>query len=372
MRGVSIVFPARVDRIARAFTPNWFAVTMGTGVLGLALGQFPSAPILARIGEALWLGDGLLFALFAALTLLRALRHADATRTTLADPVASMFHGCAPMALATIVNGLLLYGPATFGAAALPAAAVLWVADAGLALVCGLALPFLMFTRQRHTLADMTAIWLLPIVAAEVAAASGALLLPHVADPALALAVLFASLVLWALSAPLAMGILTILFLRLALHKLPPAQMAPSSWLALGPIGTGALGLLLFAANGPAALEAAGIAAPLARGLGGAALLGGALLWGHGIWWLGIALLVTLRQLRAGDLPFSLGWWGYTFPLGVFALATLRLAESLPVPGLGALGAGLVALLAAIWAIVATRTLRALAGSAPSPRAARA
>jgi len=31
-------------RIIRHFTPNWFAATMGTGILGVCLAQFPSAP----------------------------------------------------------------------------------------------------------------------------------------------------------------------------------------------------------------------------------------------------------------------------------------------------------------------------------------
>lgn len=352
--------PSPIDRAARAFTPNWFAVTMGTGALALALGQFPAMPLLARIGETLWLADIALFTAFAALTLIRAVRHPDATRATLADPVASMFHGCAVMGLATIANGFLLYGPGLIGPAAVPVATVLWVIDAGLAALCGLALPFLMFTRQRHGLEAMTAVWLLPVVAAEVAAVTGALLLPHVSDPGLAMGVLFASLVLWALSVPVALSILTILFLRLALHKLPPATMAPSSWLALGPLGTGALGLVLFAQNGPAVLAAAGIALPVAQAFGGAALLGGALIWGYGLWWLGIAVLVTARHIMRADLPFTPGWWGYTFPLGVFALATLRLAEQLPVPGLAVFGAVLVAMLAVNWTIVATATLRAL------------
>lgn len=40
------------------------------------------------------------------------------------------------------------------------------------------------------------------------------------------------------------MGILVILFLCMVLHKLPGKDMAVSSWLALGPLGTGTLGLL--------------------------------------------------------------------------------------------------------------------------------
>jgi tellurite resistance protein TehA-like permease len=39
----------------RQFTPNWFAATMGTGILALALPQVPGiGPALKPVGEALW------------------------------------------------------------------------------------------------------------------------------------------------------------------------------------------------------------------------------------------------------------------------------------------------------------------------------
>jgi tellurite resistance protein TehA-like permease len=44
--------------VVRQFTPNWFTVTMGTGVLALALNQFPVAiPGLNGVAVALWLLD---------------------------------------------------------------------------------------------------------------------------------------------------------------------------------------------------------------------------------------------------------------------------------------------------------------------------
>ncbi len=46
-----------------------------------------------------------------------------------------------------------------------------------------------------------------------------------------------------------------------------------------------------------------------------------------------------------------------TFPLGVYALATLALARMTGLVLFGALGAGLVACLAVLWIIVASRTL---------------
>ena len=116
-----------------------------------------------------------------------------------------------------------------------------------------------MFTRQEHSMEKLTAVWLLPIVASEVAAASGGLLAPHLAAPE-AFLVLILSYVLWACSVPLAMSVLVLLFLRLALHKLPERDMGVSAWLALGPIGTGALGLVVLGAAAPAIFAANGLA----------------------------------------------------------------------------------------------------------------
>jgi tellurite resistance protein TehA-like permease len=162
------------------------------------------------------------------------------------------------MGLATIINGCLAFGIARFGNGIVPVAHVLWWIDVAMSLACGVLIPYMMFTRHEHSLDGMTAVWLLPVVAAEVAGASGGLLAPHLADPHAQLVTLATSYVLWAYSVPVAFGILAILILRMALHKLPHESMAASSWLALGPIGTGALGMLVLGADAPAILAAHG------------------------------------------------------------------------------------------------------------------
>ena len=223
-------------------------------------------------------------------------------------------------------------------------------------LACGVLIPYMMFTRQEHSIDQMTAVWLLPVVAAEVAAASGGLLAPHLADAHSQLVVLVTSYVLWAFSLPVAFSILTILLLRMALHKLPHENMAASSWLALGPIGTGALGMLLLGADAPAIFAANGLPGigEIAAGLG---LVAGITLWGFGLWWMLIAVLITVRYLRVG-IPFNLGWWGFTFPLGVYSLATLKLASTLNLTFFSVFGCVLVVLLAVMWLIVAKRTVQ--------------
>lgn len=234
-------------------------------------------------------------------------------------------------------------------------AEVLWWIDVAMALACGVLIPFMMFTRQQHSIDQMTAVWLLPVVAAEVAAASGGLLAPHLADASAQFTLLITSYVLWAYSVPVALSILVILLLRMALHKLPHESMAASSWLSLGPIGTGALGMLVLGSDAPAIFAAHGMA-----GIGGVAegigLIGGVLFWGLGLWWMVLALLITGRYFREG-IPFNLGWWGFTFPLGVYAVTTLKLGSMLHLAFFNFVGVVLVLLLAIMWIIVAAKTL---------------
>ncbi|WP_409281405.1 TDT family transporter [Pseudomonas defluvii] len=345
---------AHPREVIRQFTPNWFAVTMGTGVLALALKQ--AMPALSGVAEALWLLTIALFILFSGVYAARWVLYFHEARRIFAHSTVSMFFGTIPMGLATILNGALLFGLERWGQGILPWVEALWWFDVALAVLCGVAIPYLMFTRQEHSIDQMTAVWLLPVVAAEVAAASGGLLAPHLADPHQQFQVLIVSYVLWAVSLPVAFSILTILLLRMALHKLPHASMAASSWLALGPIGTGALGMLLLGSDAPAVFAANGLGGlgEIARGIG---LIAGIVLWGCGLWWLLTAVLITLRYMRHG-MPFNLGWWGFTFPLGVYALATLKLAAWLELGFFKVIGSVLVLALIGLWLLVASRTVR--------------
>ncbi|WP_231958561.1 MULTISPECIES: TDT family transporter [Sphingomonadaceae] len=340
----------------RQFTPNWFAATMGTGILALALPQVPGVGAsLHPVGEALWYFNIALFTLFAGLYTARWTMFGHEARRIFGHNTVSMFIGTIPMGLATIINGFLAFGLPRFGAGVIPIAETLWWIDVAMSLACGVAIPYLMFTRHEHSLDGMTAVWLLPVVAAEVAGASGGLLAPHLADAHHQFVVLATSYVLWAYSVPVAFGILAILILRMALHKLPHESMAASSWLALGPIGTGALGMLVLGSNAPAILAANGLGqiGAVAQGIG---TIAGLLLWGFGLWWLALATLITIRYWRAG-IPFNLGWWGYTFPLGVSTVATFKLGTTLQLGFFGIVGTVLTVALAAMWLLVGAKTV---------------
>ncbi|HLX01724.1 MAG TPA: TDT family transporter [Trinickia sp.] len=341
--------------VVRQFTPNWFAATMGTGIVFLTLLGLPiQLPGQHQAAMVLWMADILLYALFASLFVARLVRYPETIRPLLDHPLQSMFLGAIPMGLVPIINGLSVFGVELFGPGALSVAVDLWWFDAALAVFVACLVPLRMFTSQQHSAENITAVWLLPIVGPEVTASSAGVLAPHLPHD-VAQVLIGTGYALWAISVPLAFSILTVVFLRLALHKLPHRDMAPSSWLTLGPIGTGSLGLMLLGKAAPAAFDATPLAhaATLARDFG---LIGGLLLWGAGVWWLLIAAVLTLRYQREG-LKFNMGWWGFTFPIGVFTAATFTLYGITGFTPFAVIGVVLSLALFGLWFYVAGRTL---------------
>ncbi|WP_051376706.1 TDT family transporter [Burkholderia sp. WSM2232] len=343
----------------RQFTPNWFAMTMGNGIVYLVLAGLPwHFAAQTALAEMLWAVSIALYAVFAAMLIARWIFYPETIRPMLHHPLQSMFLGAVPMGLAPIINGLVLFAGPHLGDGAYQLAYKLWCLDAILAIAVAIGVPYMMFTAQSHAFERITAVLLLPIVAPEVAAASAAVLAPHV-DAQTARFVVAAGYVLWALSVPLAFSVLTVVFFRLVIHKLPHRDLGPSSWLTLGPIGTGALGLLTLGLAAPAAFAGTPLAATalVARDLG---LIGSLLLWGVGFWWLATAMLFTVRYSREG-LPFNLGWWAFTFPLGVYTVATFGLYRATGFAAFAVIGGVLATMLGAFWVVVLSRTLRALA-----------
>ncbi|KRW61585.1 TDT family transporter [Pseudomonas sp. TTU2014-080ASC] len=339
----------------RHFTPNWFAMIMGTGVLSLVVMELPWAVTGQYVlAQGLWVFAVLLFAVFSALFAGRLLLYPETIKPMLLHPVQSMFLGAIPMSLAVLIKGLLLFGAPRWGEQVYAVAHWLWWLDAGMALVGAILVPYLMFTRQSHALDKLTAVWLLPIVAPEVAASTAGALANHVA-PEAGQQLLIAGFVLWGISLSLAFSLITLVLLRLALHKLPDADFAATSWLPLGPIATGCLGLLSMGHAAPAVFAGTPLAAAadMSSQLG---LVAGLALWGAGLWWLVVAILFTRHYARS-SMRFNLGWWGFTFPLGVFTLATFELFKLTDATVFAGAGWVLSGLLLLVWGLVAGRTL---------------
>ena len=183
-------------------------------------------------------------------------------------------------------------------------------------------------TKHKNRHDTMTAAWLLPIVASVVAAASGAVVASVLPNPRHALITIITSYVIWGTGVPLALVVMAIYFHRLAVYKLPPHEVIVSVFLPLGPMGQGGYGILEL---GKVALKIFPETETLHPAAGeimyvlgfGVAIV----MWGFGLVWLFFALASILSRQK---FPFNMGWWGFTFPLGVFAMATITLGQELP------------------------------------------
>jgi tellurite resistance protein TehA-like permease len=51
------------------------------------------------------------------------------------------------------------------------------------------------------------------------------------------------------------------------------------------------------------------------------------IMWAFGLVWFCFAI-ASIYQSR--PFPFNMGWWGFTFPLGVFSASTIQLGIEMP------------------------------------------
>jgi tellurite resistance protein TehA-like permease len=79
------------------------------------------------------------------------------------------------------------------------------------------------------------------------------------------------------------------------------------------------------------------------------------LLWSFGILFLFLAL-ASIYISR--PFPFNMGWWGFTFPLGVLAACTIQIGLELPSAFFRVLGTIISTAVVLLWIVVAIGTVR--------------
>jgi tellurite resistance protein TehA-like permease len=92
-------------------------------------------------------------------------------------------------------------------------------------------------TNRRSELAEMTALYLIPIVAIVIAATTGGLVAGVLTNNEHQLWTLIISYVFWGIGTPLSWIILTLYFLRLTVHKPLEREVIVSLLLPIGPLG---------------------------------------------------------------------------------------------------------------------------------------
>lgn len=149
---------------------------------------------------------------------------------------------------------------------------------------------------------------------------------------------------------------MVIYFQRLTIHKLPQCEVIVSVFLPLGPLGQGAFGIMQLGKEAMRLTKEtvfvpdADVAGQVFYTIG---LLTAFIMWGFGLVW----LFFALASITRGRFPFNLGWWGFTFPLGVFSVATTTLAKEIPSLFFKVLGTIFSLIVVLLWVVVSTGTI---------------
>lgn len=130
-------------RVVLNFTPSWFSVNMGTGIVSILLHNLPyNAEWLYWISVAIFALNVALFVLFSTVSFLRYTLFPGVWGCMIRHPVQSLFLGTFPMALATIINMVVFVCVPAWGHRFATLAWALWWIDVVCAVGTNFYLPF--------------------------------------------------------------------------------------------------------------------------------------------------------------------------------------------------------------------------------------
>lgn len=225
-------------------------------------------------------------------------------------------------------------------------------------------------TARRPLLGELNGAWLVWVVATQSLSIAAAALAPSAPSNWLRADLPAVAACLWGLGVVLYFILIVIIFLRLLLVEVTPAQMGPAYWIAMGAtaISVQAAASIL-ALRGP---HAALLVADLRPFLVGLSVL----LWAFGTWWIPLLVLLGVWRygLRRYSRTYEPGLWNVVFPLGMYTVASWSLGQS---PGLGFMASvarvwvwAAVAAWAGVLAMMAAHLTRAL-GTRKQPKGSR-
>lgn len=305
---------AGIDAQLKGLSPSYFALVMATGIVSIGCDLLG----MSALAWVLFVVNICAYPVLWVLTVLRLVRYPAAFLGDLTDHQRGV--GFLTIVAGTGVLGaqmVLIAHSLAVAVALLAVAIVLWVV-----------LTYTIFTaftikRDKPSLADgINGTWLLAVVATQSIAVLTALLASHWGQP-LRLHANFAALSMWLWGGMLYIWIISLIFYRYTFFRFSPADLAPPYWINMGAMAISVLAGSLLIANSNDAPFLHSLK-PFLEGFT-------VFYWATGSWWIPIIAILAVWRYGYRRLPLEYDpqYWGAVFPLGMYAVATFRMAETL-------------------------------------------
>lgn len=330
-----------ISDIAKNFSPGWFGTVMGTGALALTTNAF-----YPEIALALHYLNLILFLLATCFWCYKVIAFREVVISGLNHPVQANFYPMFSIAAMVIANQLNVIQHAAL------LSGLLWSIGALIAIVFSFVLMIYMAQGEHILLDHVTPAIYLPAVSLVVVPVVGAHFVGSL-SPEGASALNLLNFICLGTGFFMYLALLAMTIHRLVLHKRVQGPMVATVWINMAPLGLFPLAFFNLVATTPSLVELK----PFIQ-------FGSLMLVGFGLWWLCMAIMMTLMSLRNKELPFALSWWAFTFPLGALTLALQRLGGEI---GFGALQTTAFVtwiLLVCLWSVVLVNTIRGVRSGA--------
>jgi tellurite resistance protein TehA-like permease len=351
LRLFTLTLYAWTDSLIAALYPGCFALVMATGIISNAL-LFEEH---RDLSNALFMVNLVAYPWLVLITTLRLVKYKQAMRADLFNPrlVFSFF---------TIVAGTNVFGVNLHLRGFVTVALCLWL----FALLVWFVLIYLSFAvltflNTAHGANVVHGGWLIAIVGTESLVILGTLIAPEVGDFGQTLFVLIH--MLWGIGLGLYVIFIVLFAHRIFFFDVRPDDVTPLLWVVMGAaaISTNAGSTLLSTKSGMPFLDSM---RPLIDGVT-------LVMWAWGTWWIPLLIIFGIWKHGACHVPLTYTpmFWSLVFPLGMYALASLRLSLAADFPPLRSVSYFVVWIALAAWtataAGLATASWRSFHRSAP-------